>query len=165
MRPGDEWKTTFKTRDGLYEWMVMAFGLSNASSTFMRLMNHVFKPLIDRSVSVYLDDTLVYSQDEKQHFDHLRQVFEIFKNQKLYVNLKKCRFFTNSLVFLGYVVSKDRIKMDLSKVEAILSWPIPKSLHDIRSFHGLTSFYRRFIRGFSTIFVLVTECLKIECSK
>ncbi|KAK9227018.1 hypothetical protein WN943_012067 [Citrus x changshan-huyou] len=130
MRPGDEWKTTFKTRDGLYEWMVMPFGLSNAPSTFMRLMNHFFKPLIGRFVVVYFDDVLV--------------------------------FLTDSLVFLGYVVSKNGIKMDPSKVEAILSWPIPKSLHDIRSFHGLTSFYRRFIRGFSTIVAPVTECLKGE---
>ena len=162
MRPGDEWKTTFKTRDGLYERMVMLFGLSNALSTFMRLMNHIFKPLIGRSIVVYFDDILVYSQDEKQHLEHLHQVFEILRNQKLYLNLKKCRLFTDSLVFLGYVVSKDGIKMDPSKVEAILSWPIPKWLHDIRSFHGLASFYRRFIRGLSTIIALVTECLKEE---
>ncbi|KAH9667915.1 Endonuclease [Citrus sinensis] len=162
MRPGDEWKTAFKTRDGLYEWMVMPFGLSNAPSTFMWLMNHVFKPLIGRFVVVYFDDILMYSQNKKQHLEHLRQVFEILRNQKLYVNLKKCKFFTDSLVFLGYVVSKDGIKMDPSKVEAILNWPIPKSLHDIRSFHGLASFYQRFIRGFSTIVAPVTECLKGE---
>jgi hypothetical protein len=160
MRDGDEWKTAFKTRDGLYEWMVMPFGLSNAPSTFMRLMNHVFKPFMGKFVVVYFDDILVYSKSEEEHLEHLQHVFQTLQEQKLYVNLKKCRFFTNSLIFLGYVVSKEGIMMDPSKVEAIISWPIPKSIHDIRSFHGLASFYRRFINGFSTIIAPITECLK-----
>lgn len=160
MRPGDEWKTAFKTRDGLYEWMVMPFGLSNAPSTFMRLMNHIFKPFIGRFVVVYFDDILVFSKSEEQHLEHLHQIFSTLREQKLYANLKKCKFFSDNLVFLGYVVSKEGIKMDPSKVAAILDWPTPKSLHEIRSFHGLASFYRRFIRGFSSIVSPITECLK-----
>ena len=148
VRDADEWKTAFKTRDGLYEWMVMPFGLSNAPSTFMRLMNHVFKPFMGKFVVVYFDDILVYSKSEEEHLEHLQHVFQTLQEQKLYVNLKKCRFFTSSLIFLGYVVSKEEIMMDPSKVEAITSWPIPKSIHDIRSFHGLASFYRRFIKGY-----------------
>jgi hypothetical protein len=160
MRPGDEWKTAFKTREELYEWMVMPFGLSNAPSTFMRLMNHVFKPFIGLFVVVYFDDILVYSKSQQDHMEHLYQVFQTLRKQKLYVNLKKCHFLTDSLVFLGYVVSAEGIKMDPSKIEAIISWPVPKSLHDIRSFHGLASFYRRFIRSFSSIIAPITECLK-----
>lgn len=160
VRAGDEWKTAFKTRDGLYEWMVMPFGLSNAPSTFMRLMNHIFKPFIGKFVVVYFDDILIYSKNETQHLEHLRQVLELLREQKLYANLKKCHFLTNSLIFLGYVVSAEGIKMDPSKVEAIISWPIPTSLFEIRSFHGLASFYRRFIKDFSTIIAPITECLK-----
>lgn len=160
MREGDEWKTAFKTRDGLFEWMVMPFGLSNAPSTFMRLMNHVFKHFIGHFVVVYFDDILVYSKNQEQHLEHLCQVFEVLRKQKLYVNLKKCQFLTNSLVLLGYVVSNEGIMVDPSKIEAITSWSTPNSLHDIRSFHGLASFYRRFIKGFSTIISPITECLK-----
>ena len=165
MRDGDEWKTTFKTRDGLYEWMVMPFGLSNAPSTFMHLMNHVFKPFMGKFVVVYFDGILVYDKSQEEHLEHLQQVFQTLREQKLYVNLKKCRFFTNSLVFLGYVVSREGIMMDPWKVEAITSWPIPKSIHDIRSFHGLASFYQCFIKGFSTIIAPITECLKGEMFK
>ncbi|GKB14841.1 reverse transcriptase domain-containing protein [Tanacetum coccineum] len=160
MRPGDEWKTAFKTRDGLYEWLVMPFGLSNAPSTFMRLMNLVFKPFIGRFVVVYFDDILVFSKGQTEHLEHLAKIFEVLAQQQLYVNLKKCEFMTHSLVFLGYVISKDGIHVDSTKVDAIVSWPTPASIHEIRSFHGLASFYRRFIRNFSTIVSPITECLK-----
>lgn len=140
--------------------LVMPFGLSNALSTFMRLMKHVFRPFIDRFMVVYFDDILVYSKTDEQHLEHLRQVFHTLRDKKLYVNLKKCNFFTDSLMFLGYVVLKDVIKMDPSKMESILNWPTPRTLHDIRSFHGLASFYWRFIKGFSSIVVPMTECLK-----
>ncbi|XP_065017690.1 transposon Tf2-1 polyprotein [Musa acuminata AAA Group] len=162
MRPGDEWKTAFKTREGLYEWLVMPFGLSNAPSTFMRFMNHILKPFIGIFVVVYFDDILVYSKSEEEHMSHLKEIFLILRQQKLYANLNKCDFFTSSVVFLGYVVSKDGIMMDQSKVEAILNWPTPASLHDVRSFHGLTSFYRRFIKSFSSIVAPITECLKCD---
>nr|KAJ0207671.1 hypothetical protein LSAT_V11C500277160 [Lactuca sativa] len=160
MRPGDEWKTAVKTRDGLYEWLVMPFGLSNAPSTFMRLMNHVFKPFIGRFVVVYFDDILVFSNNVEQHVAHLRQVFTVLREQKLYANEKKCHFLTIKVSFLGYLVSGDGIRMDESKVEAITSWPTPTTIHDVRSFHGLASYYRRFIRNSSSIIALMTECMK-----
>ena len=160
MREGDEWKTTFKTRDGLYEWMVMPFGLSNAPSTFMRFMNHILKPCIGNFVVVYFDDILIYSKNLMEHLEHLRQLFSILREQRLFVNLKKCDFYVDIIIFLGYVVTKDGIEMDRSKIEAITNWPTPSSIHDVRSFHGLVSFYRRFIRGFSSIMAPITECLK-----
>ncbi|XP_074278018.1 uncharacterized protein LOC141601622 [Silene latifolia] len=160
MREGDEWKTAFKTKHGLYEWTVMPFGLTNAPSTFMRLMNEVLKPFLVKSVVVYLDDILVYSQSKEDHFKHLRKVFETLRGQKLYGKKEKCSFLVESVIFLGYVVSKDGVSVDQSKIEAIKSWPTPKSITEVRSFQGLASFYRRFIKDFSTITSPITECLK-----
>ncbi|KAJ0800640.1 putative nucleotidyltransferase, Ribonuclease H [Helianthus annuus] len=160
LRAGDEWKTAFKTRDGLYEWMVMPFGLSNAPSTFMRLMNHVFRSFIGKCVVVYFDDILVFSKDISQHLAHLRDIFTVLREQKLYANMKKCQFITSEVLFLGYLVSGSGIRMDNTKIEAITSWPTPTSLQDVRSFHGLASFYRRFIRDFSSIAAPITDCLK-----
>ncbi|KAI3819028.1 hypothetical protein L1987_12850 [Smallanthus sonchifolius] len=160
MRLGDEWKTTFKTRDGLYEWMVMPFGFSNTPSMFMRLMNYVFKPFIGRFAVVYFDDILVFSQDVPQHVHHLKQVFMVLREHKLFANPSKCHFLSEEVLFLGYLISAKGIRIDESKVSAITTWPTPTNLHDIRSFHGLASFYRRFIQNFRTIVAPITDCLK-----
>ena len=142
IKPSDEWKTAFKTKEGLYEWMVMPFGLSNAPSIFMRLMNQVLKPFAFKFVVVYFDDILIYSSDEESHLVHLREVFKALTENKLFVNLKKCNFMQRNLVFLGFIVGADGITVDESKVKAIRDWPTPKIVSEVRSFHGLATFYR-----------------------
>lgn len=160
MKERDERKTAFKTEGGLYEWLVMPFGLSNAPSTFMRLMNEVLKPFIGSFVVVYFDDILVYSKTCDDHVLHLRSVFDVLRKNKLYAKEEKCEFFVDQVMFIGYVVSKDDIQVDQSKVEAIKTWPQPKTLTEVRSFHGLASFYRRFVPNFSTLMAPITECIR-----
>jgi len=103
-------------------------------------MNQVFTPFISHLLVVYFDDILVYSESEDEHLMHLTQVMKTLEEEKLYGNLKKCSFFPKEVTFLGCIVTAQGVKVDVSKVDAIRSWPTPSSIHDVRSFHGLTSF-------------------------
>ena len=143
-----------------YEWMVMPFGLSNAPSTFMRVMTQVLKPFMGKFLVVYFDDILIYLKSREQHLDHLTQVCTTFRKESLYGNLKKCSFFIDKVIFLGFIVSFEGVSADPQKVQAIVDWPELKNIHEIRSFRGLVSFYRRFIKGFSTIMSPITDCMK-----
>ncbi|KAK1608467.1 hypothetical protein QYE76_032140 [Lolium multiflorum] len=157
---GDEWKTAFKIKFGLYEWLVMPFGLTNAPSTFMRLMNHVLREFIDKFVVVYFDDILIYSRNESDHTIHIRHVLQVLRDNKLYGNLEKCTFYKDKVIFLGYVVSKHGVEVDVSKIEAIQNWPTPMNVSQVRSFHGLAGFYRRFVPNFSTIVAPLNDLTK-----
>lgn len=157
MRSGDEWKTAFKTPNGLYEWLVMPFALSNAPSTFM---TEVLKSFLGLFVVVYFDDILIYSKSEKEHLVHLRQVMRAVRKEKLFIHLKQCSFLCKKVVFFGFVISAKGLQADPEKVQAVKEWPIPQSMGEIRSFHGLASFYRRLIQNFSSIMSPITECLK-----
>ena len=153
-------KTAFITRYGLYEYLVMPFGLCNAPSTFMRMMNDILRPLLDVCVIVFIDDILIYSETENQHHNDVCKVFDLLRQHQLYVKLSKCEFFKHEVEFLGHIVGNGQIKMCPSKVDAILQWPIPSSITDIRSFLGLCNYYRKFIQGFSTIASPLIELTK-----
>ena len=146
IKEGDEWKDAFKTKDGLYEWFVMSFGLTNAASTFMRLMNEVLKRFLGKFLIVYLDEILIFSKIKEENIEHVRQVLQRLQEEKLMNNLKKCSFIEEEIVYLGFVILADGLKMDLEKVKAILEWPTLENAGEVRSFHSLASFYKKFIR-------------------
>ena len=129
----------------------MPFGLTNSLSTFMRLMNEILNYFIGKFVVVYLDDVLVFSRIKEEHLRHLMLVMRRLQQEKLLINLKKSYFMKTELIYLGFVISSNELKMDPEKVEAIREWPFPRSMFEVRSFHGLASFYRKFIRDFSGI--------------
>jgi hypothetical protein len=138
----------------------MSFGLTNASTYFMYLMNKVFMEYLDKSIVVFISDILVYSRSEEEHEEHLRLALQKLREHRLYAKLSKCEFWMKQVAFLGHIISKRGISVDPSKVHDVLSWNAPTSVGDIRSFLGLARYYRRFIEGFSKISKPMTELLE-----
>nr|XP_027086619.1 uncharacterized protein LOC113708357 [Coffea arabica] len=149
-------KSAFRTRYEHYEFLVMPFGLTNALAAFMDMMNRVFKPQLDRFVVVFIDDILVYSPNEKTHAAH-REVLTILRREKLYAKFSKCEFWLKSVAYLGHVISGQGVSVDPKKVEAIVDWPRPTNVTEVRSFLGLAGYCRKFVEGFSTIATPLTR--------
>jgi hypothetical protein len=160
--PEDVPKTAFSTRYGLYEYLVMSFGLTNAPAYFMYLMNSVFMPELDKFVMVFIDDILIYSKSEEEHAQHLRVILQRLRDHQLYAKFSKCAFWLREVLFLGHVISAEGIAVDPNKVHKVLDWRSPKSVTQIRSFLGLAGYYRRFIPNFSKIAKPMTQLLEKE---
>ena len=160
MKEKDIPKTAFRTRYGSYEFIVMSFGLTNAPATFQRLMNKIFAKELDAFILVFLDDILIYSETLEEHYEHIRQTLNKLREHKFYGRLHKCEFIKNEVEYLGFQVSSDGVRPSYDKVKAVAEWPTPSCVKDIRSFLGLASFYRKFIRHFSAIASPLTELTK-----
>ncbi|KAK8923672.1 hypothetical protein KSP39_PZI019345 [Platanthera zijinensis] len=157
IRDEDIPKTAFGTRYGHFEFSVMSFGLTNAPSVFMDLMNRVFREYLDRFVVVFIDDILVYSKSEAEHKVHLRTVLQVLRENQLYAKFSKCEFWLEKVAFLGHVISGDGVAVDPTKVEAIRDWPVLRTVAEVRSFLGLAGYYRRFVENFSRIALPLTS--------
>ncbi|PRP82731.1 hypothetical protein PROFUN_09816, partial [Planoprotostelium fungivorum] len=157
IKKGDEWKTAFRTRYGLFEYLVMPFGLSNCPGNFQAKVNSTFSDMIDVFVQIYLDDFLIYSQSREEHVQHVRRVLKRVIDHKLSVNLKKCEFHSQRVKFLGYEVTPDGIHMCADRVESIRNLAPPVNLKALQSFLGFCNFYRGFIRNYSSIVTPMTN--------
>jgi hypothetical protein len=160
IRPEDIPKTAFTTRYGLFEYLVVSFGLTNAPAHFTYLMSSVFMPELDKFVVVFIDDILIYSKNEEGHAQHLRVILTRLREHQLYAKFSKCVFWLEEIQFLGHVLSARGIAVDPSKVKDILEWKPPTTVHQVRSFLGLAGYYRRFIPDFSKLMKPITSLLK-----
>ncbi|KAJ9511736.1 hypothetical protein QJQ45_022600, partial [Haematococcus lacustris] len=155
-------KTAFSTPTGHYQYKVLCFGLTNAPATFQRVMNNIFHDLLGKSVLVYLDDILIMSRSLEEHFMHLEQVLQRLHMHKLFARLSKCSFLRAMLKFLGHIVGKDGIAVDPANVEAIHSWPVPRTLLALQGFLGAANYVRRFVLGFSMLAAPLTDLVGHE---
>jgi hypothetical protein len=147
----------FHTRYGSYEWLVVIEGLTNAPAAFQHFMNDIFANMLDVSVIVYLDDILIYSDNMDDHRKHVREVLRCLQHNGLYAKPKKCFFHTDSVNYLGFILSPEGLTMDQAKVKVIQDWPEPRRVKDIQSFLGFANFYRRFIKDYAKIVIPLTR--------
>jgi hypothetical protein len=160
IRTEDIPKTAFMMRYGLYKYLVMSFGLTNAPAHFMYLMNSVFMPELDQFVMVFIEDILVYSRSIEEHEEHLQIVLQRLWEHQLYAKFSKCEFWIKEVPFLGHMVSPEGIMVDPGKMKEVLEWEPPMTVYEVQSFLGLAGYYRRFIPNFSMIVKPITELLK-----
>jgi hypothetical protein len=162
MSLGNISKTAFRTHHGKFEFLVMPFGLTNAPSTFQSLMNDVLKSYIRKFVLVFFDDILIFSKTWAEHLQHVKQVFQVLSDNKLFLKRSKCFFGKENVSYLGHIISRDGVAMDPAKIEAVEAWPRPQSLQALRGFLGLTGYYRKFIAGYGEVAAPLTALLKKE---
>ncbi|VDB94093.1 unnamed protein product [Peniophora sp. CBMAI 1063] len=149
IKEGDEWKAAFKTSLGLFEPLVMFFGLTNSPATFQTMINEVFRDMINEGViSIYMDDILVHTKDITQHRDIVQRVLQRLEENNLYLKPERCQFEQDQFEFLGLVISHNHLAMDLVKVAGVMDWPRLRNVKEVQSFIGFANFYRRFITDF-----------------
>jgi hypothetical protein len=153
-------KTAFSMRYGLYEYLVMSFGLTNVPAHFMYLMNSVFMLELDKFVVVFIDDILVYSKSMEEHEEHLWVALQWLWDHQLYVKFSKCEFWITEVPFSGHMISPEGITVDPGRLQDVLDWKQPNYVHQVRSFLSLAGYYRRFIPNSSKISKPITKLLK-----
>ena len=162
IKKGQEHLTAFRTRQGLFEYLVLPFGLCNGPATFQSYINEALRGYLDDFCTAYLDDILIYSENELEHQEHVHKVLERLAAHQLQVDVTKSTFYAKKVKYLGLIISTEGIQMDPDKVKAIIEWPHIQNVRDVQSFLGFANFYRRFIYNFSKIAMPLTRLTKKE---
>jgi hypothetical protein len=165
MKDSDIEKTTFTTHLGHFKYVVLPFVLTNAPATFQSLMNSVLSQFLRKFALVFFDDILIYSSTMSNHVKHLRAVLEVLKQNQLYAKFSKCTFGQPKIEYLGHLISGEGVATDPAKINIIQSWPRPSNVTQLRSFLGLTGYYRRFIEGYGIICRPLFNALKKDSFK
>lgn len=161
MAEGEEWKTAFRSRYGLYEFTVMPMGLTNAPATMQQMINDTLRDLLDITVLAYVDDILVFTTGPlEQHIKDVQAVFERLSETTFKTAPEKCEFHKKNVKFLGFIIGTDGIKIDPEKTKSVNEWPTPKTVKDIQSFLGLANYNRKFIPNYSRIAMPLTKLTK-----
>ena len=148
---GDKWKTSFWTRYGQFEFLIMQFGLRNAPAAFQRMVNKLFHDLVDVYVVLYLDDIIIFLEDPTQHNAHVEEVLRRLREADLFLKPEKCKFRTQEVDYLGLKITPGCIGMDPVKVSGVVDWPVPRNVRHVNQFLGFCNFYRRFVEDYATI--------------
>jgi len=151
LHPSAREKTAFVTHNGLFEFLVLPFGLTNAPSSFQRLMGHVLRGLEYRYTLIYIDDIIIFSKTVEEHLVHLEEVFNRLREANVKLNPVKCHFARKEVLYLGHVVTPNGIKPNPAKISVVKEFPIPKNLKELRNFLGLANYYRKFVKDFAKI--------------
>lgn len=156
----DVHKTTFCTHEGHFEFLAMPFGLTNTPATFQSLMNTVLRPFLRKFVLIFFYDILIYSPSWSTHLQHVNAILSALREHHMRLKRSKCSFAQPAMAYLGHVITADSVTMDMAKVEAVTSWPQPRSARGLRGFLGLAGYYRRFIQDYGAIAAPLTRLLK-----
>jgi transposase InsO family protein len=151
MDPGSEDLTTFRTRYGQFRYKVLPFGLTNGPATFQRFINSQVFEYLDEFVTAFVDDLIIYSDNEEEHIEHVKAVLRKLRAAGLQVDLKKCEFHTTETKFLGFIVNTEGTQVDPLKIEAVTAWERPQNVRGVQAFLGFCNFYRRFVEGYGRI--------------
>lgn len=162
LKDSDIEKTAFSVNNGKFEFTRLPFGLKNAPSIFQRTLDDILRDLIGKCCYVYIDDIVIFGKDETEHFSNLEKVFHTLEKANMKIQLDKCEFFQKEVEFLGFIIGRFGIKTNPKKVQAIVDRPIPENLKELRSFLGMSGYYRRFIRDYSKLAKPLTSLLRGE---